>query len=87
MPISKICRMRDVPPDEKKGREIPVLGTELVTTAMFRMVCRATLVIKPYTTMEENLSGALAAMLDLGEGSGPMNHAFDLQGEYAKEVR
>ena len=30
------------------------------------------------------ISGALTAMLDLGEGSGPMNHAFDLQGEYAK---
>ena len=36
---------------------------------------------------KEYISGALAAMLDLGEGSGPMNHAFDLQGEYAKEVR
>jgi hydroxymethylpyrimidine/phosphomethylpyrimidine kinase len=32
------------------------------------------------------ISGALAAMLDLGAGSGPMNHAFDLGGEYAKEV-
>ena len=32
------------------------------------------------------ISGALAAMLDLGQGSGPMNHAFDLQGEYAQEV-
>ena len=32
------------------------------------------------------ISGALAAMLDLGKGSGPMNHAFDLCGEYAKEV-
>ena len=30
------------------------------------------------------ISGALAAMLDLGEGSGPMNHAFDLRGEFAK---
>ena len=30
------------------------------------------------------ISGALSAMLDLGEGSGPMNHAFDLKGEYAK---
>ena len=29
------------------------------------------------------ISGALAAMLDLGEGSGPMNHAFDLQGQWA----
>jgi len=35
---------------------------------------------------KEYISGALAAMLDLGEGSGPMNHAFDLQGEYAKGV-
>ncbi len=32
------------------------------------------------------ISGALAAMLDLGKDSGPMNHAFDLQGEYAKEA-
>ena len=28
------------------------------------------------------LSGALGAMLDLGKGSGPMNHAFAIQGEY-----
>ena len=28
------------------------------------------------------LSGALAAMLDLGKGSGPMNHAFAIKGEY-----
>ena len=35
---------------------------------------------------KDYISGALAAMLDLGQGSGPMNHAFDLQGEYAKAV-
>lgn len=28
------------------------------------------------------ISGALGAMLDLGAGSGPMNHAFAIQGEY-----
>ena len=28
------------------------------------------------------ISGALGAMLDLGKGSGPMNHAFDLTGEF-----
>ena len=36
------------------------------------------------------ISGALAAMLDLGKGSGPMNHGFDICGEFAKtaeEVR
>ncbi|MGN0711611.1 MAG: bifunctional hydroxymethylpyrimidine kinase/phosphomethylpyrimidine kinase [Anaerovoracaceae bacterium] len=35
---------------------------------------------------KEYISGALAAMLDLGAGSGPMNHAFDLQGEFSKEA-
>lgn len=28
------------------------------------------------------ISGALAAMLDLGKGSGPMNHAFAIEGKY-----
>ncbi len=31
------------------------------------------------------LSGALSAMLDLGKGSGPLMHNFDLTGEFAKE--
>ncbi len=30
------------------------------------------------------LSGALEAMLDLGKGSGPMNHAFAIGGDYSK---
>lgn len=33
---------------------------------------------------KEYISGALAAMLDLGAGSGPMNHAFDLKEKYWK---
>lgn len=36
---------------------------------------------------KEYISGALSAMLDLGKGRGPMNHAFDLSGEFAKEAR
>lgn len=31
------------------------------------------------------ISGALAAMLDLGKGSGPMMHNFDLTSEFSKE--
>ena len=48
---------------------------------------------KGYTLAEsvqrakDYISGALAAMLDLGKGSGPMNHAFDLRGEYTKEAQ
>ena len=34
---------------------------------------------------KDYISGALSAMLDLGHGSGPMKHAFNLTGEYAKE--
>ena len=33
------------------------------------------------------LSGALSALLDLGHGSGPMDHGFDLKTEYRKESR
>ncbi len=35
---------------------------------------------------KDYISGALAAMLDLGHGSGPMNHAFGLTGEFAEEA-
>ena len=31
------------------------------------------------------LSGALAAMLDLGHGSGPMDHGFAIENEFTKE--
>ena len=34
---------------------------------------------------KDYISGALAAMLDLGAESGPMNHAFDLCGTFAEE--
>ncbi len=33
---------------------------------------------------KEYISGALSAMLDLGKGSGPMNHAFDLNSHFSK---
>ena len=32
---------------------------------------------------KDYISGALAAMLDLGKGSGPLDHAFDLKGQWA----
>ena len=34
---------------------------------------------------KEYLSGALAAMLDLGKGPGPMNHLYALKGEFVDE--
>lgn len=35
---------------------------------------------------KDYISGALLAQLDLGQGSGPMNHAFNLTGEYKKDT-
>lgn len=35
---------------------------------------------------KEYISGALAAMLDLGKGSGPMQHNFNLTGKYSEET-
>lgn len=35
---------------------------------------------------KEYLSGALRAMLDLGKGSGPLHHAFDVTGRYTEEA-
>jgi hydroxymethylpyrimidine/phosphomethylpyrimidine kinase len=35
---------------------------------------------------KDYISGALGAMLDLGKGSGPMNHAFCLTGVFAEEA-
>ena len=33
---------------------------------------------------KDYISGALSDMLDLGKGSGPLNHAFDLNGKFAE---
>ena len=35
---------------------------------------------------KEYIFGALAAMIDLGKGSGPMDHGFAIQNEYTKEA-
>ena len=37
---------------------------------------------KSVNNAKKYISGALGAMLDLGKGSGPMNHAFAIKGEF-----
>ena len=36
---------------------------------------------------KDYISGALSAMLDLGKGSGPMDHSFAIDNEYTKEFK
>lgn len=47
MPISPRSIIRLVPPEEKKGRLMPVFGMVLVTTAIFSTACSATCTTKP----------------------------------------
>ena len=42
--------------------------------------------MEPIAGFMENASGALAAMLDLGKGSGPMDHGFAIDNAYTKEA-
>ena len=42
--------MRLVPPEEKKGSEMPVLGRVLVTTAMLQNTCHAIWAMIPIPT-------------------------------------
>jgi len=49
---------------------------------IIRMVCMGI----PPLALTGAVYGALAAMLDLGQGSGPMDHGFDFHGQgFAKE--
>ena len=42
--------------------------------------------VESVTRAKNYISGALSAQLDLGHGSGPLNHAFNLTGEFSVEV-
>jgi len=41
--------------------------------------------MKDFQPLNIPIPGALAAMLDLGKGRGPMSHAFCLTGEFSEE--
>ena len=62
MPISPSSIIRLVPPEEKNGRLMPVLGMVLVTTAMFKMACKTTCTTNPTARSAPNLSRARMAM-------------------------
>ena len=58
MPISPRSIIRLVPPEEKKGRLMPVFGMVLVTTAMFSTACKATCTTNPTTSSAPKRFGA-----------------------------
>ena len=74
MPISPRSISKLVPPEEKNGRLMPVLGMVLVTTAMFKMACSTTCTTNPTASSAPNLSRARMAM-DIPRKSSARNSA------------
>ncbi len=54
-----------------------------LSSAIASNLAKGFTLIESIQRAKDYISGALSAMLDLGKGSGPMNHAFNLQGEFA----
>ena len=57
-----------------------------LSSAIASNLAKGFTLIESIQKAKDYISGALAAMLDLGNGSGPMNHAFDLCGEFSVET-
>ena len=73
-----------------EGKRIPNPNTHgtgcTLSSAIASNLAKGFTLTESVRRAKDYISGALAAMLDLGHGSGPMHHAFDLHSEYAKEA-
>ena len=57
-----------------------------LSSAIASNLAKGFTLIESVQKAKDYISGALAAQLDLGKGSGPMQHNFSLPNEYAKEA-
>lgn len=65
---------------------IPIpMEQDVPSQAPLQPILRKVFLEESVKRAKEYLSGALADMLDLGKGSGPMNHGFAVTGEFAGE--
>ena len=48
--------------------------------------CKGISMVESVNRAKDYISGALAAMLDLGKGSGPMDHGFAIKNSYTEEA-
>lgn len=72
-----------------EGKRIPNPNTHgtgcTLSSAIAANLAKGFLLKESVQRAKAYVSGALSFMLDLGKDSGPLNHAFDLTGEFAKE--
>ena len=70
-----------------KGKRIDTHNTHgtgcTLSSAIAANLAKGYVLGESVSLAKEYISGALGAMLDLGKGSGPMNHAFNLTGRFA----
>ncbi len=70
-----------------KGKRIDTYNTHgtgcTLSSAIAANLAKGYVLGESVSLAKEYISGALGAMLDLGKGSGPMNHAFNLTGRFA----
>lgn len=73
-----------------RGKRIPTANTHgtgcTLSSAIAANLAKGYPLAVAVGRAKEYLTGALSAMLDLGKGSGPMNHAWNLRGEFAREA-
>ena len=71
-----------------RGRRIPNSNTHgtgcTLSSAIAANLAKGYDLDRSVQRAKDYISGALAAMLDLGKGSGPMDHMFDLKGEFVR---
>lgn len=67
------------------AKNIVVDPVMVATSAIASNLAKGYSLSESVARAKEYISGALSAMLDLGKGAGPMQHNFDLRGEFAKE--
>lgn len=53
-----------------------------LSSAIASNLAKGKSLVESVQSAKNYLAGALAAMLDLGNGSGPMNHAFNVEGDF-----
>ena len=53
-----------------------------LSSAIASNLAKGKSLVQSVESAKNYISLALAAMLDLGKGSGPMNHAFAIKGEF-----
>lgn len=88
MPMIFSMRMEHISGLREKGSTIPTPTEQdvLFSSAIASNLAKGFSMVESVNRAKDYISGALAAMLDLGKGSGPMDHGFAVKNSYTEEA-